>query len=158
MPDKQPQKYTLFRRNRTSLIERPQSEARETRRSTFIGAGKTVADVLGAGIKRPRKRKSSDKLQTIDSSSDSDQENTPKKPPLQFEYHRKKRNTLSQMSPQSQVSDTSSFDLIASTPVFDNGKEIGPEADPSTTWTLGKFSLSKNFNKADVMSSDSDDN
>lgn len=170
MLDKQPQKYSLSRRNRESLIERPQSETRESRKSTSIGAGKSIADELGADIKPSRKRRSSDiqdKSHKIDSSSDSDenQENTYKRPSLesdcgQTKFYAKKRKVLSQMSPQSQLSDTNpsnSFDSIASTPMFAKGSEIGSGANSPATWTYGKSNVSKRFKKSDVLSSDSDD-
>lgn len=158
MPNKQPQK------NSTSLIKRPQSEARKRRRPMFTRPNAEVLEELEdleAGIKRPRERGSSDMIDSSDT-SDSDQENIGIRPRSlsddKIRRYEIKRKILSQKSSLSQFSYTSSFDSIVPTQMFDNGKKIGPEANPSTTWKYGKCSLSKNFNKTNVMSSDSDDN
>lgn len=154
-------------RKRVSLYERPEcSETRVNRKSTFISAGQTIADELGADVKRSQKRKSSESMSSSD--SDENQENTPKRPSLELDrtpmkLYNNRRSVFSPLTPQSQASNTNqpddSFDSIAFGQKYENGKEVDSNANsPPPSWKFGKTYVSKDFNKSDVMTSDSDEN
>lgn len=157
----QPAKVPLTRRSIHSLIERPStldSPERTPSTRTFIDAGQPAAvrrsgrstsnrwlSTKDNGNGTGRKRKSKDGYEPSD--SDDDQENPCKRSsrevdsnPTMFFSATKKRNVLSTVSPESQVSDSSSsmFEALLSGPTYHKGSEIDPGKSSTPLATYGK--------------------